>query len=360
MIPTYKNVHNRFKLNGHHFNHVALKEVAYSLVKEGEDYEIAIGHFLLDWLNDNAVVEVKTSGSTGKPKIITLYKQAMVHSAIATGDIFNLKPGDTALHCLPAHFIAGKMMLVRAIILGLELDCITPSTNPIFNTTKDYTFSAMIPLQVANTIERSLNIKTIIIGGAPLSQQLLHQIQDRYNRFYETYGMTETITHVAIKPLISKSQRGSDVFKALSGVTFSKDDRDCLVISAPKLAKAPIVTNDIIGLKSKSTFTWLGRYDTVINSGGVKLHPEQIEKKLQPIIKERFIVASQPDTDLGEKLILIIENPSDKITDIHKKIKTLRTLKKLEIPQLIYNLDKFSETENAKIQRIKTISKALA
>jgi O-succinylbenzoic acid--CoA ligase len=360
MGPSYSNVHNRFKYNGYHFNHTELKEVAYSLVKEGEYYEKAIGNFLIDWLSTTDAIEVQTSGSTGISKTIKISKQAMVNSAIATGDFFKLKPGDSALHCLPSYFIAGKMMLVRAIILGLEIDCVEPVAQPIFDSKKNYDFCAMIPLQVSKTITNSHNIKIIIIGGASLSQNLLDKIKNCANRFYETYGMTETVTHVAIKPLLSKAQKGNGHFKALPEITFSKDERDCLVIYASRLTDDVILTNDIVDLKSIITFRWLGRYDLVINSGGVKLFPEQIEQRLQSIIKERFIIASQPDTNLGEKLILIIENPIESTTDIQKRINALTTLKKLETPQLIFTLDAFVETENSKIERVKTISKALA
>ena len=135
MTPKYYKVHNRFKLNGNHYNSEELNEVAYSLIKEGEAYEKVTGNFLLDWFNEKEYIEVNTSGSTGKPKSIKLRKQAMVNSAIATGNFFGLKPGYTALHCLPNHYIAGKMMLVRALVLGLAIDLVQPSAHPLFSRT---------------------------------------------------------------------------------------------------------------------------------------------------------------------------------------------------------------------------------
>ncbi|TCK69040.1 O-succinylbenzoic acid--CoA ligase [Winogradskyella wandonensis] len=359
MTPQFNKIHNRFKFNGHYFSHEELKEVAYSLVKEGKNYEQATGDFLLDWLNDNDYIHVNTSGSTGKPKSIKLQKQAMVHSAIATGNFFKLEPGNKALNCLPSHYIAGKMMLVRAMILGLEIDCVEPSTHPIFDYETQYDFSAMIPLQLKHVINYTQNIKTIIVGGSKITQPLLERIKQSTSVFYETYGMTETVTHVALKPLESKRQKGSDTFTALPEVVFTQDQRDCLVIDAPNLTEEKLITNDIVELLSSTQFKWLGRYDNVINSGGVKLFPEQIEDKLHAVIDERFIVASEPDDSLGEKLVLIIENPRDSVDSFKTRINHLKGLTKYEVPKEIYTVNRFLETANGKIQRKKTINSVL-
>jgi len=359
MTPKYNKVHNKFKFNGLHFNFEDLKEVAYSLIKEGEAYEKVTGNFLIDWLNDKDFLEVNTSGSTGTPKKVKLKKQAMVNSAIATGDFFGLQPGNTALHCLPSHYIAGKMMFVRAMVLGLELDFVAPSAHPIFDYKKQYDFCAMIPLQLKNALDNTHNIKTIIVGGSMVTKPLRERIENAASRFYETYGMTETVTHVAVRQLQSQTKVGEKYFEALPNVSFRQDDRACLIISASKLVKDDLITNDIVELKSDTSFKLLGRFDNVINSGGVKLFPEQIEQKLQPIIEQRFILASQDDAELGEKLILIIENPTDSIDTISEKITKLNTLDKFEIPKKIYTLNAFLETPTGKIQRKKTVKAAI-
>ena len=359
MTPTYDKVHNRFKFNGLHFNHDELKEVAYSLIKEGKAYEKVTGDFLIDWLNKEDHLYVTTSGSTGKPKQIKLKKQAMVNSAIATGNFFGLEPGNTALHCLPSHFIAGKMMFIRALVLGLEIDFVEPAAYPAFDYEKTYDFCAMIPLQLKHSINYIHNIKTIIVGGSKVTKPLIEKIKECDAKFYETYGMTETVTHVAVRALESKSGKREQFFNALEHVTFAQDDRKCLVIRAPKLVKETLITNDIVELKSATSFELLGRFDNVVNSGGVKLFPEQIEDKLQPVIKQRFIIGGEEDATLGEKLILIVENPTDSTADILKEIQSLKTLNKFEIPKKIYTIDKFSETVNGKIQRKKTIKAVL-
>ncbi|MBO6881284.1 AMP-binding protein [Winogradskyella sp.] len=360
MTPTFNKVHNRFKFNGIHFNHEGLNEVAYSVIKEGDPYEKEIGNFLTDWLNKDDYLVVKTSGSTGIPKKIKLQKQAMVNSAIATGDFFGLLPGDKALHCLPSHYIAGKMMLVRAMVLGLEIDFVEPSSKPIFNYEKHYDFCAMVPLQLKHTIDYVNNIKTIIVGGSMVTKPLLKKVKEAPSKFFETYGMTETVTHVAVRQLQSKAGDGEPHFNALPNVEFTTDDRSCLIVHAPNLVKEPLVTNDIVDLQSKTSFKLLGRYDNVINSGGVKLFPEQIEEKLQPVINERYIIAGEDDTDLGERLVLIVENSKESTDHILKNIKELKTLDKYEIPKKIYVIDKFSETTTGKIQRKKTIKAVLS
>ncbi|NOY48073.1 MAG: AMP-binding protein, partial [Chlorobi bacterium] len=221
MVPSFTKIHNKFKFNNTHFNADTLKEVAYSFVKEGEWYQKHIGSFLLDWLDSNDYVFVKTSGSTGKPKQISLQKQAMVASAIATGDYFNIKPGSKALHCLSSEFIAGKMMLVRAMILGLEIDVVKPKSNPLEKITKHYDFCAMVPLQLENSIDRLHKISALIVGGASVSNALQIQLQDIPCKVYATYGMTETITHIAVKKLNHLDDVSLNAFKTLPNLTTS-------------------------------------------------------------------------------------------------------------------------------------------
>ena len=310
--PKFNKVHNRFKLNGIHFNHSDLKEVAYSLIKEGEDFEKATGNFLIDWLNDKDYLLVNTSGSTGTPKTIKLQKQAMVNSALATGDFFGLQPGDKAMNCLPSHYIAGKMMLVRAMILGLEIDCVEPSSHPIFDYDKRYDFCAMIPLQLKHTIKYTHNIKTIIVGGSKVTQPILQLIKGSESRIFETYGMTETVTHVAVRQLESKVLKGETYFNALPNVTFAQDERQCLIVNATKLVSEPLATNDVVDLISESSFQLLGRIDNVINSGGVKINPQKVENKLSSVINERFFITAEENDDFGQIAILVVESKKSK------------------------------------------------
>lgn len=357
MIPTFKNIHRKFKLDGNYFGREALKEVAYSFVKEGNPHEQTIGNFLLDWLDEKTYVAVLTSGSTGKPKPIRLDKQAMVHSALATGDFFGIESGNTALQCLPSNFIAGKMMLVRAMILGLSLDLIAPTSNPLKNHDKHYDFCAMVPLQVENSLEQLHQIKTLIVGGAPASSSLIERLQDVSTKIFATYGMTETITHIAAKPLNHLPKGEKAYYKTLPNIQIETDDRNCLVIHAPRITEEKIITNDVVKIISETEFDWLGRFDNVINSGGVKLHPEQIEEKLSPFINTRYFVAAIDDEKLGKKLILIIEDSQKTIdtASLLKIIKNSKEFSKFEIPKTIYTIKNFIETNTGKVQRLQTV-----
>jgi O-succinylbenzoic acid--CoA ligase len=362
MIPSFDKIHNKFKLNGEHYDQSTLKEVACDFIKEGLPFQKVIGDFLLDWLNDKDAISVSTSGSTGTPKLLALKKQSMVHSALATGDYFGLAPGNTALHCLPTGFIAGKMMLVRALILGLELDLVEPSAQPLLYIDKPYDFCAMVPLQLQNSINQLRDIKTLIVGGAAVSNKLQNKIQETSCDIYATYGMTETITHIAVKKLNNFSSLGGsttkqpddETFETLPNISISKDDRECLVINAPQLTDVPVVTNDIIELCSKNSFKLLGRIDNVINSGGIKLFPEHIEKKLSEIINVSFFLAAKKDDSLGECLILVIEGSYD-IEHITETIKKLPNLNAYEIPKQIFCIPQFAKTNSGKLLRKQTL-----
>ncbi|MDI1316622.1 AMP-binding protein [Flavobacterium sp.] len=342
--PTYENVHNLFKLNGFHLDREDLCRVAYSFIKEGEDFEKPVGDFLLDWFDSKNYIEMQTSGSTGIPKMISVSKQAMVESALATGDFFELNPGNRALQCLPVKYVAGKMMLVRAMILGLDLDFVAPSSHPLHNNEVHYDFVAMVPLQAQNSITELQKVKKMIVGGAAVNKNLEKQLLKLPTEVYETYGMTETITHIAARKL------GEKAFTVLPNVTISYDDRNCLVIHAPRISEEIIVTNDIVELLNENQFIFIGRFDTIINSGGIKLIPEQIEEKLAGKITERFFIASKPDNELGEKVVLVIEGEKHEFdTTLYDE------LDKYEKPKEIIFIPKFKETPNGKIMRKETL-----
>ncbi|MBL7473400.1 AMP-binding protein [Robertkochia sediminum] len=360
MRPTYDKLHLRFKLNGHYFSREELMEVAYSFVKEGKPYEKVIGNFLMDWLDHHDYVEVKTSGSTAKPKRLKVKKQFMVNSALASGDFFRIAPGDKALHCLPADYIAGKMMLVRAMMLGLEIDTVDPEANPLRKAEKVYDFCAMTPMQLRASLGELDHVKNLIVGGAPVSRGLIAEIQDRDTRVFETYGMTETVTHIAARPLnyfrdVNEIQQS--FFRVLPGIKVSTDDRGCLVIDAPEITEETIVTNDLVDLKEGNRFEWLGRMDNLVNSGGIKLIPELIEEKFASVLNKRFFLCGMPDEVLGDKLVMLIEDKHPEEEAYWEALRSVKGLGKYEMPKQLFFVDHFEETENGKIIRHKTLEK---
>lgn len=347
MIDTisYQNVHNLFKLNGFHLNRNDLCRVAYSFIKEGEEFEKSVGDFILDWFDAKSYIEMNTSGTTGTPKLIRVDKQAMVNSAIATGDFFDLKPGDKALHCLPTKYIAGKMMFVRSFILGLDVDFVAPSSHPMLQNNSKYDFVAMVPLQAQNSLSELRNVKKLIVGGAKMSSAVEKELSKLKTKVYETYGMTETITHIAAKKI------GEEAFSILPNIKISQDDRNCLVIDALKISNESIVTNDLVELIGENKFVFLGRIDNVINSGGIKLIPEKIENKLSDKISSRFFVTGKQDPNLGEKLVLVIEGEQQALDET-----IFDGLDKYEKPKEVLYVSKFIETESGKVKRKEILS----
>ena len=351
-------VHPDFRINKLHFNNEELAAVAYSYIKEGEPYEGVVGNFLLDWLNDKDYVEAKTSGSTGPPKLIRLKKKHMINSALATGKFFELPAGTTALLCLPSDFIAGKMMLVRAMVLGWQLDIVPPKANPLDQLFKIYDFCAMTPFQLDNSLGRLHLVKKLIVGGGSVSSNQKRLVQGLRTEVFETYGMTETITHVAARRVNARKEKENPVpFSSLPHVSFSTDERGCLVIDAPSISDEVVVTNDVVELLSHKRFVWKGRIDNVINSGGIKLYPEEIEAKLEKIIAQRFFITSLPDDSLGEKVILMVECPfsEEALGNLEREIREQRLLEKYEVPKKIYFIGKFEETPSGKVHRGNTL-----
>ena len=341
---TYKNVHNHFKFNGVHLGREQLCTVAYSFIKEGADFQKALGDFLIDWFDDKTYIEMNTSGTTGAPKLIRVEKEAMVSSALSTGDFFDLNPGNKVLHCLPVDYVAGKMMFVRSFILGLDMDFVEPNSNPLEYNDVKYDFAAMVPIQTKNSLAKLTNIKKIIIGGVKIHKSLEQELVKLPNEIYETYGMTETITHIAAKRV------GERAFTVLPNVTVSSNENNCLVVHAKKINPEPIVTNDIVEIVSDTQFVWLGRFDNVINSGGIKLIPEKIEEKLSTHIPRRYFVHGQADDVLGEKVVLYVEGEPIAIDE-----EVFSVLDKYEKPKNIVFIPKFTVTATGKIVRKESI-----
>lgn len=335
-----------FKINGKRVTTLAeLREVVTS----------EFAKFVSDWFDDTHYMTAQTSGSTGVPKTIHLLKSDMRASAQMTNSFFNINSKSTFLLSLSPNYIAGKMMIVRWLEAGAEMIEQTPSSNPLSQPLQNQiTLSAMVPSQVINILNDSTSlaqlskIDNMIIGGAPLDSATEKLISETSLNAYATYGMTETLSHVALRKVGAEES-----YFALPGVTFSQDERGCLKIDVPHLSIKEVVTNDMVDLIDSTHFIWRGRFDNVINSGGVKIFPEDIEKLIAPFIKERFYVIGTPDTVWGEICTLVIEGEEwskEKQQNLLMQIK--EALPKHKSPKLIKFLPKFAETYSGKVKRV--------
>lgn len=291
--------------------------------------------FLKEWRSESESIEVPTSGSTGEPRPITITKKQMLASALLTQKAFKLKRGCKALLCLPVKYIAGMMMVVRAEVIDMELIAVEPSASPMKAIRSKIDFAAMTPMQVANSLNKIELIDTLIVGGGRLSDDLRKKLLELDVTVWETYGMTETVTHVAVRALDEHD------FVALKEFTFSTNPDMCLVIHGGHLPK-PVTTNDIVRLTSNIEFRLLGRKDNVINSGGIKSFPEQIESK----IPGEVMVMGVPDDKLGERIVCVVEEKAE--------APDLSNVSKHNQPKEVVRVDEFVRTENGKINREET------
>ncbi|MDP1622465.1 MAG: AMP-binding protein [Bacteroidales bacterium] len=318
----------------------------------------AIVQFLEEWFNREDYLTVQTSGSTGTPKTIRLLKQSMLNSARMTCSFFDLSKDQTALLCLPVDNIAGKMMLVRAMVAGFNLLTVKPAGNPFTEVHCVVDFAAVTPFQLISSHHtlREKTIRKLIVGGSPVSQKLQKITDNLDTEIYETYGMTETCSHIALRRLNGGAP--DEFFIALPGVEIGQDERKRLIINVPDIANFRIITNDVVEIPGKSQFKWIGRFDHVINSGGIKLFAEQIEKKLETIINCCFFIGSLPDDKLTEKVVLVIEGPEWSESDLAKLNKDLKTvLTPFEIPRSIHFTESFATTSSGKVLKPEILRK---
>jgi len=349
-------LHPKFKLNGRGFSSAEeLKVFAKEMLFTGEGETISIGKFILEWLDENIIFEVYTSGSTGIPKKISLQKEHAYNSAIATIDYFEIGEGTRALLCLPADYIAGKMMLVRGMVGGWDLFITSPQKNPLSHFEMEFEFSAMVPYQVHHSLSELHKVKQVIVGGGAVSIALENEIQNLPTKMFATYGMTETISHIAVRSL--NGRKRSLIYNAIPRVQFSQTSEGCLCIDAPLISAETVITNDIVELLSKNSFRLLGRRDNVINTGGVKVHPEIIEQKLAKNFQVPFFIASEKDEVLGQKVILILESTVPQTLEENSRF--FDDLTRYEKPKKIYITPEFEFTETGKIRRSEVVKKVV-
>ena len=277
-----------------------------------------------EWHNDSPTVLVHTSGSTGEPKPMRVEKRRMEASARMTCDFLGLREGDTALLCMSLDYIAGKMMVVRSLVRALRLITVEPSGEPLATVTEPLDFAAMVPMQVWNTLqvaeqrERLMAFKNLIIGGGAIDDGLAAELQAFPNAVWSTYGMTETLSHIALRRLSGPD--ASEWYTPMDGVGLSQTEEGCLVIDAPVLHAGPLVTNDIAELAPDGRFKILGRKDNVICSGGLKIQAEEVERRLRQHIHAPFVITKRRDEKFGEVVILLTEGDTEEAREACRRV----------------------------------------
>ncbi|WP_209331936.1 AMP-binding protein [Lunatimonas salinarum] len=321
--------------------------------------------FCQQWLNGQEYFTLNTSGSTGPPKEIRVHRELMRKSAAATKKQLGLRLGCVLLCNLNTDMIAGKMMLVRAMEWKGLLLLSTPSSvisSPISD--MDIDFGAVVPMQLQASLENAdgfkmLNrIANLLVGGAPTPPTLRQKTKSLKGRVYQTFGMTETVSHIALADLKAP---GPLLYKALPGVKLSLSESGTLVIKAPMAIAKTIYTKDVVTFVGDNTFEWQGRADFVVNSGGVKLYPEVIEAEIEPYWRKyfphnRYFIWKVADSLLGEALLLVTEGVTTKNPDLNDFLITINLhLPKYHIPKQIFTVDTFKMTSSSKINKPETL-----
>lgn len=324
------------------------------------ELEVAVSDIINKWNSNEPIFEFLTSGSTGKPKKIQLKRDQLAASASATIEALNLKSHHTAMLCINPQFIGGTMMIIRALVNEMPLLLKEPSGNPLKHVETKVDFIALVPLQLheilrnPTTKKKLSEVRTVIVGGGAVNKNILSEIENLPCKIYSTYGMTETVSHIALRKLNGVDK--SEYYSTLPEVKIRTDDRDCLIINAPSTDSKDIVTNDIVEIYDSTTFKWIGRFDNAINTGGIKINSELLEEKISLIlhdhkISNNFFISSLPDEKLGEKIVLFLE--ADQVTDTFKG-ELKKRLSKFECPKEVFIINKFQYTDNSKINRLAT------
>ena len=317
------------------------------------------------WSSKSEMIELQTSGSTGKPKTIIVQRSQIEASINMTKEVFNLSENDLFFCCLNVNYIAGMMMVFRALEIGADLIVVEPTSNPFENLgnqehlvskNRGKNFFSFVPLQLQTIIDSEKHLpllkacKATIVGGAALNPRLEAKCQELNIPIYATYGMTETMSHIAIRDLRNEGQ----TFEVIKGVAIEVNTNDCLRICSPSTKDEWIQTNDVVELIDRKHFNLKGRIDNVINSGGLKIQLEQIEWRIAEKLdlQERYFCYGLKDERLGQKLILVIE--SEEIVVTNEQMQGI--FGKFETPKEIYHLPMFLETQTAKIDKNKTVN----
>jgi o-succinylbenzoate---CoA ligase len=350
-------------------NKINFKQISESAIASLPSEMQGAAKLVAGWQSGKKTFELKTSGSTGIPKTIQLYRDKIEYSAHQTAQAFGINPGDTLLCCLGLNYVAGFMMVMRALVIGCNLVIEESVSNPLaaIPEYQNIDFASFVPLQIEailndeRTLRKLKKLKTILLGGAPVNESLQIKLQEIRVPVYHSYAMTETYTHVAIRRL--NGEKRSKYYYPMPGVLLSADSRGCLVIKSFVTDNNPLITNDLVELNPDGSFLWVGRYDNIINSGGIKIQIEKIETVCENIfvgmgISQAFFAAGLPDERLGQKLVIVVEDKQwgEKMINNFNDQLSAR-LGKYEVPKDILFVDSILKTATGKVDRNGTIGR---
>lgn len=269
---------------------------------------------------------VTTSGTTGTPKKIFHSRSATAFSVVQTAEALGLDEGCHAVLALPTTFVAGQAMLVRALVGQWRLTLVEPNAAPSWSGACD--FVAMTPHQTLGWLEHgSGSATTLLLGGGPVSPALLRNLlaSPRVSTVWEGFGMSETLTHIALRQL-GKVQDLAAPFVPLPEIHITADAHGCARIDAPGREVLGLTTSDLVDVSDNGSFLWLGRRDDVINSGGVLVHPMEVERAFHTLCPgwvQDFLVYGRPDDTLGFEVVLRVQCV-EPIEDLDRTFQTWR------------------------------------
>lgn len=318
-----------------------------------------------DWLNGKDQFRITTSGSTGTPKAITIHRKQILASIYGTARAFDLYEGTRALCCLNPDYIAGMMMIFRAMELSWTLSITQPTSDPIEKAGNDavFNFTPLVPMQLEQLIEKYppdtiARLGKILLGGGPVSETLTHRIQQLENPTYIGYGMTETVSHVALKR-VNGPAFYNDAYSLLPDIEAGVDERGCLWLTGQVTDHKRLQTNDLVEFHAPDQFTWLGRIDNVINSGGIKIALDELDRIIEHELltsgtRSEFFSWHLPDPKLGQKLILVInqEYPIPELESVLLKIRN--KVHPYKIPKSVYFVKHFVRLPTGKLDKSTT------
>ncbi|HLU87529.1 MAG TPA: AMP-binding protein [Taishania sp.] len=322
---------------------------------DNEQIQLEVASFVANWHSNSTNFSNKTSGSTGTPKLVEIKKVHAKASAVATINFLKLSKQSNALLCLNTKTIGGKMMLVRSILGEFNLYIVEPSANPLQDIDIPLDFIAIAPIQLHTILQQNpaklKAIGTVIVGGGVISEESIQLLKQHAITVFQTFGMTETISHIALRKV---GYQPDTSYHTLPGVTVSEENEQ-LIIDAPSIGVHKLKTNDRVIVHSPTCFDWLGRVDFVINSGGVKIQIEELEKELSHVIHFPFFIYKKADEKLGEKVVLIVEGTYQKEYTQKEFYRSLTN--KYYIPKEIAFCGQIERTASDKINRISTFQK---